>query len=50
MASASLWVSRFNLPESILQENVTWVPEADVMVGWGLCHILERMVILLLLG
>ena len=33
-----------------LQENVTWVPEADVMVGCSLCHILERMVILLLLG
>ena len=33
-----------------LQENVAWAPEADVMVGWGLYHILERMVNLLLLG
>ena len=32
------------------QGNVAWAPEADVMVGWGLCHIPEGMVILLLLG
>ena len=32
-----------------LQENVAWVPEVDVMAGWGLCHIPTKMVILLLL-
>ena len=32
-----------------LQENIAWVPEVDVMVGWGPCHIPDRMVILLLL-
>ena len=33
-----------------LQGNTAWVLEADVVVGWGLCHKLERMVILQLLG
>ena len=27
--------------------NVAWVPAVDVGGGWGLCHILGRMVILL---
>ena len=31
------------------QENVAWVPEVDVVAGWGLCHIPEKMVILPLL-
>ena len=33
-----------------LQGNVTLVLRADVVVGWGLCHKLERMVILQLLS
>ena len=33
-----------------LQGNIASVLEADVMVGWGLYHRLERMVILQLLG
>ena len=33
-----------------LQGNVALVLEADVGAGWGLCHKLERMVILQLLS
>ena len=37
-------------PSQDLQGNIAWVLEADVMVGWDLYHIPEKMVILLLLG
>ena len=33
-----------------LQGNIAWVPRSDVVVGWGLYHKLERMVILQLQG
>ena len=33
-----------------LQENVALVLEADVVLGWGLCHKVERRVILHLLS
>ena len=33
-----------------LQGNIAWILEADVVVGWGLYHKLERMVILQSLG
>ena len=54
----SLWqwlVLAYEFPDLIclsqnLQGNAAWLLEADVVVGWGLYHILERMVILQLLG
>ena len=30
-----------------LHENIAWVPEVGVVAGSGLCHVPEKMVILL---
>ena len=50
MANASLCVSRFSCLSQDLQGIIAWVLEADVVVGWGLYHKLERMAILQLLS
>ena len=44
IASASLCVSRFNIPVSESPKNVAWVLIVDVEVGSGPCHIPRRMV------